>query len=145
MGRREVDAQQPVPIRPGAGAAAPRLDAEQVVEQRHDEVVVQVAAPVPDDEGDDRQPLGVVVAQDVDAGYASQRSMARPMNALLALADGRLAHLLLELEHEAGADRLDDVGRAGLLAMLEVGEVDVLAGVDVLRPCRRRGTPGPGS
>ena len=40
----EVDAEQSVPVGPGARAAAPRLDAEEVVEDRDDEVVVQVAA-----------------------------------------------------------------------------------------------------
>ena len=37
-------AEQPVPVGPGARAAAAGLDAEQVVEQRDDEVVVQVVA-----------------------------------------------------------------------------------------------------
>ena len=41
----EIDAQQPVPVGPGARAAAARLDAEEVVEQRDDEVVVQVPRP----------------------------------------------------------------------------------------------------
>ena len=39
----QVDAEQPVAVRAGARAAAAGLDAEQVVEQRDDEVVVQVA------------------------------------------------------------------------------------------------------
>jgi len=33
-----ADGQQPVPVRAGAGASAAGLDAEQVVEQRDDEV-----------------------------------------------------------------------------------------------------------
>jgi hypothetical protein len=43
VGAVEVDAEQPVPVGTGARAAAARLDPEQVVEQRHHEVVVQVA------------------------------------------------------------------------------------------------------
>jgi hypothetical protein len=39
----EVDAEQAVAVGPGAAAPATRLDAEQVVEQRHHEVVVEVA------------------------------------------------------------------------------------------------------
>ena len=41
--RLDVDAEQAVAVRAGARAAAARLDAEEVVEQRDDEVVVQVA------------------------------------------------------------------------------------------------------
>ena len=64
-------------------------------------------------------------------GLASQRSSARRMNAssrsrIASDADGGL-----EPEHEARADRLHDGGRAALLAVLDVGQVDVLDGVDV--------------
>ena len=60
-----VDAEQPVPVRSGAGTAAARLDAEQVVQHRDDEVVVQIATVgSADDERDDRQPLGLEVAED---------------------------------------------------------------------------------
>src|SRR5215510_1244229 len=55
---RGVDGQQPVAVRSGAGAAAAGLDAEQVVEQRDDKVVVQVPGAVPDTERDDGQPVG---------------------------------------------------------------------------------------
>jgi hypothetical protein len=49
MGLVDVDAQEPVTVRVGAGAAAARLDAEQVVEQRDHEIVVQeLAARRPD-------------------------------------------------------------------------------------------------
>jgi hypothetical protein len=37
----QVDAEQAVAVGPGAGAAAAGLDAEEIVEQRHDVVVVQ--------------------------------------------------------------------------------------------------------
>ena len=46
---------------------------------------------------------------------------------LLVRADRLDAHRLLELEHQAGADRLDDRGRAALLALRRVVEVAVLA------------------
>ena len=49
----------------------------------------------------------------------------------LALADRVGADRLLELEHEPGADRLDDRGRAALLAEHRIGDVAVLLVVDV--------------
>jgi len=39
-----ADGQQPVPVRAGAGASAAGLDAEQVVEQRDDEVAYRGSA-----------------------------------------------------------------------------------------------------
>ena len=135
------------PYGPGTGAAAPGLDAEQVVEQCHDQVVMQVSAAVPDGEADDRQAPGVPVAQDVDAGHALPTLDGPPDERALAGRDGRLADLLLELEREAGPDGADDVGRAGLLAMLRVGQVDVLVGVDVRdrAAARPRWAPGSGT
>ena len=65
------------------------------------------------------------------SGTRSQRSMARWMNDSSRSRMAAHADLLLELEDEAGADRLDDGRRAGLLAMLGIGQVDVLLGVDV--------------
>ncbi len=59
VGALEVDAEQPVAVRARARAAAAGLDAEQVVEQRDDVVVVQVApGRRAHHEGDDREPLG---------------------------------------------------------------------------------------
>ena len=56
----------------------------------------------------------------------------RPLDeVLLAPADRVDADRLLELEHEPRPDRLDDRGRAALLAVLRVVEVDVLERVDV--------------
>jgi hypothetical protein len=78
-----ADGQQPVPVRPGAGASAAGLDAEQVVEQRDDEVVVQVLGAVADAERDDslRQPRSCRSA----AGVA-YRSSWRPRSASRAVA-----------------------------------------------------------
>ena len=128
----EVDAEQAVAVRPGARAAAARLDAEQVVEQRDDEVVVQV-------------PLGrgATTNDTIDSrsaswlprismfGLAPPRSMARRMNDSSRSRIASAADRLLELEDEPRADRLEDRRRAALLAMLGVGEVAVLLGVDV--------------
>ena len=75
-------------------------------------------------------------------GLALQRSIARSMNdssrARIASAPDRL----LELEHEARPDRLDDRGRAAFLAMLGVVEVDVLGRVDVGDGAAARDTSG---
>jgi hypothetical protein len=49
----------------------------------------------------------------------------------LAIADRLGADRLLELEHQPGADRLDDRRRAALLAVHRIGEVAVLGLVDV--------------
>ena len=123
----EVDAEQPVPVRAGARAAAAGLDAEQVVEQRDDEVVVQVApARAAHHERHDREPLGVEVAEDLDRrARCCQR--ARPRGAGSRSSCARItldADRLLELEDQPGADRLDDRRRAALLAVRGVGEVD---------------------
>jgi hypothetical protein len=80
-----VDPEQTMPVRPGAGASAPGLDAEQVVEQGDHEVVVEVAGGAemvlggPDHERDDREPLGLGVAQDPDGGFPTRTSIARRM------------------------------------------------------------------
>ena len=85
----EVDAQQPVAVRPGAGAAAAGLDAEQVVEQGDHVVVVEVAAAVADDERDDREARERRVAQDLE-GRVRAPALDRPADeVLLALADRR--------------------------------------------------------
>ena len=63
---REVDAEQPVAVRPGARAPPAGLDAEQIVQQRDDEVVVQVPAVVAHDERHDRQPRQVVAPEHLD-------------------------------------------------------------------------------
>jgi hypothetical protein len=61
-----VDAQEPMPVRSGAGAAAAGLNAEQVVEKGCNEVVVQVAlAARPDPEGYDGKSLRVRMAKDL--------------------------------------------------------------------------------
>ena len=71
------------------------------------------------------------VAQDLEAGHLRPGGHGTIDEVLLAGADGLGADLLLELEDEAGADRLDDGRRAALLAVLGVVEVDVLERVDV--------------
>ena len=64
------DAQQPVPVRAGAGAPAARLDAEQVVQQRDDEAMVQHQAITVHPERHDRQPGSIEVAEDLDVRVA---------------------------------------------------------------------------
>src|SRR5262249_30245275 len=127
----EVDAEQPVPVGPRARAAAARLDAEEVVEQRDHEVVVEVARAVLDDERHDRQALGVRVTEDLDVRALRPRGDGAADERLLALVDGRDRHRALELEDEPCADGLDDRGGAALLAVDDVAEVAVLLRVDV--------------
>jgi hypothetical protein len=55
-------------VGPGARATAAGLDAEEIVQERHHEVVMQVAFAVADHERDDGEALGIEIAQDLDAG-----------------------------------------------------------------------------
>ncbi len=121
-----------MPVRPGARAAAAGLDPEQVVEQRHDEVVVQVAtAWAAYDEGHDRQPVGVEVPEDLQVGVLPPRRDRALEKGVLAGPDQVGADGGLELEDQPGPDGLDDGGRPALLALLRVGQVAVLGRVDV--------------
>ena len=131
VGVLEVDAEQPVPVRAGAGAAAAGLDAEQVVEQRDHEVVVQVlAARRPDHERHDREPLRPPGCRGSPcAGSLRQAVIARSQQGVLACLDHVDADGVLELEDQPGPDRLDDGRGAALLAVDGVGEVAVLGGL----------------
>src|SRR6185503_4047522 len=100
-----------------ARAAAARLDAEQVVQQRDDEAVVQRALGVTNDEGDDREAPGFLVSEDADVRVFAPDVDGALDERLLARADRLGADRFLELEDEAGADRLDDRRRAALFAM----------------------------
>ena len=75
----DVDAEQSMAVRARARAAAARLDTEQVVEQRDDEVVVEIAAVVPDDERHDRQPWRVGLPSTSIVGFVAPGAIARPM------------------------------------------------------------------
>ena len=127
----QIDAEEPVPVRARARAAAPRLDPEQVVQERHDEVVVQVPLLVAHDERHDRQPRQVVAPEDLDIGVLLPPMHRTVGERLLARADRLGADGLLELEHEARPDRLHDRGRAAFLTVLDVIEVPVLRRVHV--------------
>ncbi len=131
LAARQVDAQQPVPVGAGAGAAAPRLDAEEIVEQGHDEVVVQQPFVAADDERHDRQPRRLQVPQHVQVGVRRPGGDGAFDVGALELLDVRRADRLLQAEHEPGADRLDDRRRAALLAVGGIGQVGVAGGADV--------------
>ena len=119
-------------VRSGARTATATLDPEQVVEQGDDEVVMQVAAVGPaHQERHDRKPLGVEVAENLDVGVGLPRPDRTTQESLFLSADHIDADGLLELEHQAGADRVDDRRRATLLAMDRVVEVTVRVGIDV--------------
>ena len=73
------------------------------------------------------------------SGSAPQDAMARSMNDSSSARIALVADPFLELERETRPDRLDDRRRPALLAVLRVGEVDVLERVDVDdRPAARR-------
>ena len=92
---------------------------------------MQIAALVTDDEGHDREPVERRVAQDLDGRVGAPARDGAPDEGLFALPDGLHADPHLELEDETGADRLDDRRRAALLAVLDLGQVAVLEGIDV--------------
>src|SRR6266487_3613635 len=104
-----------MPVGTGAGAATARLDAEQVVEQGHDVVVVQVGFSDPDAEGDDRQPAGVGIAEDLDVRVGLPAVQRTAPEALLARLDQVGTDRLLEPHDQPSADRLDDRRGAALL------------------------------
>ena len=144
LGQRAVDAQQPVTVRAGAGTAAAGLDAEQVVQQGDDEVVMQVAFPVADGERHDGQPPGLEIAEQVDLGMGRPAVDGPADERLLALADQIGADRLLELENQPGPDRFDDRRGAPLLAVRRVTDVAVLVFRSRRPPCRRPAGPEPG-
>ena len=128
-------------VRPGARATAPRLHAEQVVEHRDDEVVVQVAPARPaHHERHDRQPVRVEVAEDLDVRVGTPGLDRPPQEVLLVRADHVHAHGLLEVEHQAGPDGLHDRRGAALLPVGGVVDVVVVGRVDVVdRAAARHG------
>ena len=128
----EVDAEQPVAVGTRARAAPSRLDAEDVVEQCDDEVVVQVtAARTAHDERHDRQALRIEVAQHLDGRVRVPCGDGAAEHVLLVRPDHVDADRILELEHQPGPDGLDDGRGAALLTMHGIGEIDVLGRVDV--------------
>ena len=117
-------------VRPGAGAAAARLDPEKVVEDGHHEVVVQPAVPVADPERHDREPVGVAATENLDRRMGAPRSKRSPPEAFLALPDQIGADGLLQLEGQAGADGADDGRCAAFFAGYRVLEIAVLGSGD---------------
>ena len=125
-----ADAEQPVPVRPGTGAATPGLDAEQVVEERHHQLVVQVAVAVTDAEGDDRQPRGLQVAEQLQVRVGAPAVKGQAQEPLLTGLDQVGPDGLLEGHDQPGPDRLDDPGGAALLPAHRVVQVAVPDRVD---------------
>ena len=120
------------PYGPGAGAAAAGLDAEQVVQQRDDEVVVQVRVR----RGRMRkemigQPPGLAGCRGSrSAGWPAQRRSTACQSCSSLAWIRSVPTRLLEREHQPGPDRLDDGRGAALLAGDRVVEVAVADGVD---------------
>ena len=128
--RLDVDSEQSVSVWTGARAASAALYAEEVVEQRNNEVVMKAHLPVTDDERHDRQPIRVGVPQDLDV-RVSRPCLDRPVDERPFLFPDRLrAHSLFERKDHSAPDGTDDVGRAALLAVLGVAHVMVLGRVD---------------
>src|ERR1035438_8614593 len=77
-----ADGEQTMPVRACAGASAAGLDAEQVVEHRDHEVMVQEIGAVPDPERDDGQPGRLAAAEDLDSrtvGPTAQHMAPQPL------------------------------------------------------------------
>ena len=120
-----------MPVGSGARTAPTRLDAEEVVEQRDHVVVMEVAALVPHHERHDRQPVEIGVTENLDIGPAAPALDGATDERRLTAADLGGADRLLQLEHQARANRIHDGRRAPLFPVLDVGQVHVLCGVDV--------------
>ena len=131
MGPIEVDAEQAVPVWSRARTAASRLDAEQVIEQRHDIVVMQVTGPVAQDEGNNGQPGRVRVTKDADLRVGSPGGQRLSPEPRFPCSDQIGTNGLLQLEDQPRADGTDDVGGAGFLPGHRVGEVLLLSRIDV--------------
>eukprot|EP00958_Prasinococcus_capsulatus_P025353 scaffold4262_cov328-Prasinococcus_capsulatus_cf.AAC.6 len=160
------DAEQLERVRPGAGAPAASLDAEQIIQQRTDEVVVQevragaaaAAAAGGDDagraheEGGDGQAMALVLvssqrvelrargvgAEQHHLGDRSQPGVQRARQPPLRLDDARHAHVAAQVHDQAGAHGAHEVLRAALLALLAVAEVAVV----LVRHEEHRAAPG---
>ena len=121
-----VDRVHAVDVRPGAEAAAARLDAEQVAEHRDDEVRVQ--QPAARGAGRARRSPAArrpVLPRISMFGFAPHDASARRAKSCSRRRISSRADRLLEREHEPGADRLDDRRRAALLADRRLGVVGV--------------------
>ena len=91
-----------------ARASSAGLDSEEIVEQGHDVVVVQLSLAVMNHEGHDAQPRGRGIAQDAEVGASAPGIDRAPDQIVLSLHDRPGAHRLLELEHQACPYRADD-------------------------------------
>ena len=99
-------------IGPGATTAAARLDAKEIVEQRHNEVVMEVAALMTDGERHDRKAVRLGIAEHLDVRVL-RPGVDRPADEAFLQPANRLgANSFLQFEDEACPDRSDDVGRS---------------------------------
>ena len=113
-----VDAEQAMAVGAGAGTATTGLDAEEIVQQGHDVVVVQVATRRRRDrEGQDRQSIGHMAAQDLDVRVRLPGGDRAPDEVVFVGGDDVGAHGLLQREHQTGPDGLHDGGGSTLLTM----------------------------
>src|SRR5262249_47665685 len=104
-----IDRVEAVHVPACAEAAAPCLDAEEVVEERGDEVRVQEpAARIAQTERQDREPLELRIPEDLDPWVRTQRRKRALCEVRLAAPDLVDADGLLQCEHEPCPDRLDD-------------------------------------
>ena len=87
-GMLRIDAQEPMPVRAGAGAAAAGLNAKQVIEQGYNEVVVQVTVPArPDTERHDGKSLSIRMAKNFDIRVSLPALQGTPPQSLFTLPD----------------------------------------------------------
>lgn len=131
LGGGQVDAEEAVSVGSRAGAAAAGLDAEEVVQEGDDEVVVEELVVVFDHERHDREPPGVEVSEDSDVGVVTPAFDGALDEVVFEFTDVVFADGGFELEDESGADGFDDGGRAAFFAVDGVVEVAVVGFVDV--------------
>jgi len=121
-----------MPVGSRARAPPSGLDAEQVVEQGHHEVVVQQpTVRGADPEREDRQACGRDRPEQLEVRVGPPGRQPFQPVPILQRCDQVEADRLLEGEGQAGPDRAHDVRGAALLAMFDVVQIGAAPGMDV--------------
>ena len=118
-----VDAQEMVAIRPGTGTPAARLNAEQIVEQGDDVVVMQHPPADPQVEGEDPDPCSADRPQQFQPRNGAQGAFHPVCHGQFAFLDLVLTDRALQRQNHARADVLDDRGCPAFFAPFGVRDV----------------------
>jgi hypothetical protein len=117
----------------GTGTRTPTtaLDSEQIIKQRHNEVVVESQISVANHKGNDWQSICFEIPQNLDIRIGRPRFDGPSDERLFAIADCVGTNGFLESKRQTSPDRADDAGGSCLLAVLDIVDVAVIVGVYV--------------